>query len=211
MSSPNTEIRLQTFYHICRTARNAGATFGPPRGKAFISYSHRNRRICREGAGARPRKPLSRRAAIGGLRAGDGTDSCKHGRRPPPALAMLRIAAASSGHGNGLRPTLNNTEKPHGQLEIKTLPLPSTPFPLDFRVPRKAGFRVRRDLETRRVGAETPFPCASLLAGTEGDSTPIAARRFQTSPVSVVGAVALSPATRATHRARSRARSSSAS
>ena len=165
-----------------------------------------------EGAGARPRKPLSRRAAIGGLRAGDGTGSCKHGRRHPPALAMLRIAAASSGHGNGLRPTLNNTEKPHGQLEIKTLPLPSTPFPLDFRVPRKAGFRVRRDLETRRVGAETPFPCASLLAGTEGDSTPIAARRFQASPVSVVGAVAPCPATRirATHRARSRARSSKA-
>ena len=34
--------------------------------------------------------------------------------------------------------------------------------------------------------ALSPSPCASLLAGTEGDSTPIAARRFQTTPASVV-------------------------
>ena len=40
MSSPNTEIRQQSFYHICRTARNANAAFGLSRGKAFISYSH---------------------------------------------------------------------------------------------------------------------------------------------------------------------------
>ncbi len=84
---------------------------------------------------ARPRKPLSRRAAVGGLRAGDCADPCKHGHRHPPALAMRCIAAASSGHGNGLRPTLNPTEK--GLKGAMRLDIKQTwGFSVNFSVPR---------------------------------------------------------------------------
>ena len=88
-----------------------------------------------QGRFAQPRKPLPRWAAVGGLRAGDCAGPCKHGHRHLPALAMRCIAAAPSGHGNGLCPTLNPTEK-----GLKGVLRPSVRQPLgisvNFRVPR---------------------------------------------------------------------------
>ena len=80
-------------------------------------------------------------AAVGGLRAGVCVGPCKHGHRHPPALAMRCIAAAASGHGNGLRPTLNPTEKGlkgATRLGVKQI----WGLSVNFRVPAKRGFRV---------------------------------------------------------------------
>ncbi len=133
-----------------------------------------------------PRKPPLRRTAVGGRRAEDCAVPCRHGRRHPRALAMRGIAAASNGHGNGLRPARNNTEKPPDPLQDASTS-PCAKF-RESSVSRDAGFRVRRSLGTRRNGAESSFHARACRQEWKGDSAPIAASRFEATPVSVVDA-----------------------
>jgi hypothetical protein len=67
--------------------------------------------------------------------------------------------------------------------------LPSSNFPWDFRVPRSGLPRPARSGNPKGWRG-LHFPCADLPAGMEGESAPIAARRFQTMPGSMVGAPA---------------------
>ncbi len=113
---------------------------------------------------ARPRKPLLRRAAVGGRRAGDCVGTCKHGHRHPPALAMLRIAAASSGHGS---PPFRRDTELHGKvpcwLDGWTIGYWSSHFPWDS-VSREAGFRVgwRRCTASQRRGRGRMRACTQI-------------------------------------------------
>ena len=115
----------------------------------------------------------------------------RHGHRHSPALAMRCIAAAASGHGSGLRPTLNPTER--GLMGALRPSIKQTwGFSVKFRVPR-SGLPCPTRSGNPKGWRRGPLPYASLLAGMEGASASIAEWRFQTSPVSVVGAVAPSP------------------
>ena len=154
-----------------------------------LCHLRRGDSICAEagraglvGRYAQPRKRLAARSfararrAVGGF-AGKPASTLGH------ASAMRCVAA--NRHGSPLRGTRNPTEigLTNGLWLIHQATL--GPF-REFPCPAAGGLPCPASAWKPEGLALSPSPCASLLAGTEGDSAPIAARRFQVSPASVV-------------------------